>query len=134
MSRVTLFTDTKTALPYGIEIEYTDQIDNVKIVGPLILGQDDDLLFKHITMELREHERVYLIEGRYNQECITYLFMVTNQGKYIECGEPETPGEEFCWIFPEDYYFCGMIGGTSQNAIAFIRPHLLNKSRRKLHS
>jgi hypothetical protein len=68
-------------------------------------------------MVLGEHERIYLIEGRFQQylskkirpeKILGYIFFVTNQGNYIEAGDTSALIKDFCWVFADTQYFCGL--------------------------
>ncbi len=90
----------------------------------LIRGLPTDEPCSTNTLVLDEAERVVVVKGCYTESAITRLYMLTNKGKYIECGANE--GKKFAWEFRGKQYFLGF-KATAQRWINFLLPLKLER-------
>jgi len=71
-----------------------------------------------------DDEQIILVEGYFDGEIITRIYLLTNHGKYIECGGKK--GTKFNWKFEGGQYFIGL-KACLQKYICFLTPLWLDR-------
>ncbi len=95
----------KQGFLYSIQTTYRHRQDGGAVFrSDTIKGDSQDEPCATNTLVLDEAERITLIKGCYTDEAITRLYMMTNEGKYVDFGTNK--GEKFCWeMRPAQYFF-----------------------------